>query len=595
MLNEKWIPTSLVLPQDSKQIPIKESPNLKFRAPYVLLRILALIIHINWLRLTGKLEARDLGVLLRNFFESLGILWIKIAQILSMRMDLLPKEICEELAHLQDKAAAFSFQEAVETIESQLKQPLETVFSEFSELPFAAASTAQVHRALLKNEQKWVAVKVQRPKLQALFNADMKIMQGIATFMEFFKLMPWICWSEMMWEINQIMCEELDYRYEATNMRRMKKILKAHNIYVPKLFRDYSTTTILVMEFVQGVLMSDYLKVLRNDPKKHTQWLQENDVDPEVVGKRILQSYWRQVYEENLFHADLHSGNIILLRANRIVFIDFGSVGSTELGLLRKYESLLDASVARRYSYSIDLLLMMVRSIPPVNISDIHDELSRATESWEKRCYVKKLPYDERSFSQLNDEWTRIMFGYGIYMNTSFLRLIRSFTNMDGALRELMPRANVHKQAQQYIVQKNNRKSKKIIAHQFKSGSTLSSTIDTINTLSEQSTFRIDIIRRMAQMFESSVDKFSRLTADFFSILFILSLITLFYGIGVFTYQHHSQYLVFFPEQWRGIFTVIQPLDELIWLVVIILITHINFLFLNLRRCFSRKNNPISN
>jgi ubiquinone biosynthesis protein len=595
MLNEKWIPSALVLPEDKKQIQIKNSPHLKFRVLHVSIKIFVLVIQINFLRLRGRLSNRELGILLRDFFEHLGILWIKIAQILSLRMDVLPKDICEELAHLQDQAASFPFEEAAQTIETQLKQPIDEVFSEFTKQPFAAASTAQVHRAYLRDEKRWVAVKVQRPHLQELFEADMKILKSIANFMETFNLLPWLCWAEMMWEINQIMCEELDYRYEAANMRRMKKILKNHKIYVPKLYREYSTPRLLVMEYIQGVLMSDYLKVLNNDPKKHALWLEENQITPEKVGEHLLKSYWRQIYEENLFHGDLHPGNIILLRNNRIVFIDFGTVGSTEVGMLRKYEALFEASVSQRYNYAIDLMLMMVRGMPSLNLADVHDELSRSVEAWEKRCYLKKLPYDERSFTQINDQWTRILFGYGVYMNWQFLRLTRSFTNMDGALRDLMPDANVHKQALSYLDEKYARKAKKIANKEFKLGSALNTGLDLINTVSEQSTFRIDIIRRMAQMFESSVDKFSRLISNFFTLTSLLSLLTTLYCVGAILYQHYNPYLSGFSEEQQSVFSWINPLDKVVWLVIIILLMHLNLIFLNLRKRFSTKTNPIPN
>lgn len=594
MLAEEKIPQSLLKPAERTEIFEKSSPSLKFRKSFVISRLLLAYSKILYMRLTFRLTALDVGIILRDTFEELGVLWVKIAQIMSMRMDLFPREVCEQLAHLQDRAASFPLHEAMEILNDELGVNCSEshIFAEFQTNPFAAASTAQVYRAYLKVEQVWVAVKVQRPNLKKLFASDMQIVEAISNFMEKHKLMPWICWADMIWEIRQIMHEELDYRYEASNMRRMKKKLKPHGVYVPKLFEQYCSPQVLVMEFVQGVLLSDYLRIARSDPTRVKRWAQENQIDIEVIGKKILHSYWRQVYEDNLFHGDLHPGNIILLRDNTLAFIDFGSIGFTETELLRRYEALLEATVERRYTYAIDLLLMMVRGIPNIKVADLQDELSRATEAWERKCYVKKLPYDDRSFSRINDEWTRILFGYGVLMNTAFLRLIRSFTNMDGALRDLMPRGNVHKEAQKYIRKKYQRKIKKYSQKQLtlNAANTFLNSLDTIN---QQSTFRLDIIRRMAQVFDSRMDKLGR----FGSVLFSVSMISIFFSscflMMIYLYQTEQlalDYLSLIPS------SVAQPVlekmvnfpvhDKQLWFLVAFFVGYINISLFRLRRIF---------
>lgn len=594
MLAEQRIPKPLLTPAERSEIFEKSSPSLKFRKSFVISRLLNAYLKILYKRLTFRLTALDVGIILRDTFEELGVLWVKIAQIMSMRMDLLPREVCEQLAHLQDRAASFPLSEAMVILNDELGiDCLDShVFADFQTTPFAAASTAQVYRAYLKSEQVWVAVKVQRPNLKELFASDMQIVEAISNFMEKHNLMPWICWAEMIWEIRQIMHEELDYRYEASNMRRMKKKLKSHGVYVPKLFEQYCSPQVIVMEFVQGVLLSDYLRIARADPVRVQRWAEENQIDIEVLGKKILHSYWRQVYEDNLFHGDLHPGNIILLRDNFLAFIDFGSIGFTETELLRRYEALLEATVERRYTYAIDLLLMMVRGIPNIKVADLQNELSRATEAWERKCYVKKLPYDERSFSRINDEWTRILFGYGVLMNTAFLRLIRSFTNMDGALRDLMPNGNVHKEAQKYIQKKYQRKIKKYSKKQLtlNAATTFLNSLDTIN---QQSTFRLDIIRRMAQVFDSRMDKLGRLGSVIFSVTLVVIFFISCFLMTIYLYQIEQlnmEYLSVIPESIAQ--DVLEEMvqfpvhDKQLWLVVAIVVGYINISLFRLRRIF---------
>ena len=150
-------------------------------------------------------------------------------------------------------------------------------------------------------------------------------------------IQPHMRWQDMLWEVEQLMAEELDYNYEIANIRRMKKVLSRHNIYVPKVFSHYCSERVLVMEFIHGVVMADYLKVAASDPLRLKAWCEENNVEPRRLGKRLFFSNLRQLFEDNLFHGDLHPGNIVLLRDSRIAFIDLGSIGFSDRDFLEKY------------------------------------------------------------------------------------------------------------------------------------------------------------------------------------------------------------------------------------------------------------------
>jgi ubiquinone biosynthesis protein len=231
--------------------------------------------------------------MLSAFLLAMGGLWIKVGQLLSMRADLLPAEVCDELARLQDFNEGFPFERVQRVVEEDLGHPLGQSFSEFDPSPFAAASIAQVHRARLKSEAVWTAVKVQMPDAAANFKSDLLVVRFMVWLLARLAIKPHVRWSEMLWEVECAIREELDYRYEATNMRRMRKRLRKHGVYVPKVFTQYSTKRVLVMEYVEGVLMSDYIKARHTNPERLEAWEQANDVCPRKVAKRLLFSFMR--------------------------------------------------------------------------------------------------------------------------------------------------------------------------------------------------------------------------------------------------------------------------------------------------------------
>ncbi len=276
MLNPKLIPTPLLDREDRPPIEIRyRPPQARFRIPYLFFHVLALLVRVLWLWLLRRMTEQRLGDLLRDFCQRMGVLWIKLGQLVSMRADLAPPGVRAELAKLLDRVQGFPGETAVRLIEAELGIPLDRCFSEFDETPLAAASIAQVHKARLRNGA-WVAVKVRRPDIVRVGASDMAFIGFVVRCIERLGIKPEARWPDMMWELHEAMLEELDYRFEATNLRRMKKSLRRHGIYVPRVFDRYCTPAVLVMEFIQGVLMSDYLLMARLDPPRLDVWRGES-------------------------------------------------------------------------------------------------------------------------------------------------------------------------------------------------------------------------------------------------------------------------------------------------------------------------------
>jgi ubiquinone biosynthesis protein len=267
--------------------------------------------------------------------------------------------LCEELSQLQFRSVGFPWRQAREIIEKDLGRPVEEIFASIEQMPMAAASICQVHRARLRGSGFEVIVKVQRPYVEQDMARDLHILELFIGFFKALNIMSFLRWDSLIWELRQILLEEVDYRYEASNQRRMRKMLRPQRVYVPHLVDDLCTKRVLVMEYVPGGLMSDYLELYRSDPAKLADWLRENNIDPKRVGVRLFRSFFRQLMEENFFHADLHPGNILLLRDSRFCLIDFGSAGSVEANLLRFYTMSLMALAERDFRRAVDYTLLM--------------------------------------------------------------------------------------------------------------------------------------------------------------------------------------------------------------------------------------------
>src|SRR4029077_16077874 len=177
---------------------------------------------------------------------------------------------------------------------------------------------------------KRLAVKIQRPHLSELLLQDMRVIRAGLALKRLLPLLSYFRWAEFLWELDQILREEIDYRVEEQSLRRMRRTLGMHGIRVPRVKRSLSTQRVLVMEYFDGVYMSEYIEAASGDAAGLRSWLYRNDIDPHKVARRLFLSFRRQLFEDNLFHGDLHPGNIMLLRGSEVALIDFGSVGRLE-------------------------------------------------------------------------------------------------------------------------------------------------------------------------------------------------------------------------------------------------------------------------
>ena len=384
-------------------------PPARWRTALVARRWIGWLLAEVWSRVQGLGDAGSRGRRLRALLEGLGGIWIKVGQLLSLRIDLLDPVMCKELARLQDRANGFPGQDALAIVAADLGQAVDAVFSEFDPNPVAAASIGQVHRARLLNGDA-VAVKVQRPFVRESLNRELAFVRIVTRLLERMRIAPFMRWASLQWELEAILAEELDYLNEASAMERMHVTLRQHGLYVPAIYQDLSTARVLVMEFVTGVLMSDYIATLHGDPDRVQAWLRENNIDQGRVNRRLVRSVFRQLLEDNLYHGDLHPGNIVLLRDSRVALLDFGSVGFTEREYLERFRFFMTAIADEEYARAADMALIMGAPMPDIALEPVRAEMVQELLRWGLRSGVSALPYPLKSVDAINMAINRVFF-----------------------------------------------------------------------------------------------------------------------------------------------------------------------------------------
>lgn len=279
-------------------------------------RLRFLRVIVRTLTFWRKLD-KPRGERLRLALETLGPIFVKFGQMLSTRRDLLPHDIADELAKLQDQVPPFPYESVLVTLEKEYEQKIEQVFLKFEETPIASASVAQVHAAVLHDGTE-VAVKILRPNLEPIIMHDVALMDTGAWLAE-------ALWSDgKRLKLRQVVSEfarhlddELDLMREAANCSQLRRnFLNSPLLLVPEVYWDYCRSSVMVMERVKGI------------PISHVDELIAQGVDIPQLARMGVEIFFTQVFRDGYFHADMHPGNIFVGKDGRYIAVDFGIMGT---------------------------------------------------------------------------------------------------------------------------------------------------------------------------------------------------------------------------------------------------------------------------
>jgi len=273
---------------------------------------------LNWTRDDRLVSETTTAQRIRMACEEAGPSAIKIAQILSNRSDILPEELIVELKKLQSEVKEFSFEVAKSILEEELPLPIDEIFAEFIETPIGSASIGQVYKATLATGEE-VVVKLRRPGVGKLLVQDLEIAKTLLPYLKSSieeNGLTYEAAEDGLLELERSTIKELDYKNEARNIENFRNFYKKRkDFYVPRVYKEYSTERLLIIEFAGGCKITD------------AEQLRAWNIDPKKIAERGMDIYLTQIFEFGYFHADPHPGNIIIQKDGRICLIDFGMVG----------------------------------------------------------------------------------------------------------------------------------------------------------------------------------------------------------------------------------------------------------------------------
>jgi len=375
-----------------------------------------------------------LGERIRLALEELGPIFVKFGQAISTRRDLLPRDIADELAKLQDAVPPFPGEQVVAILEGAYGRPVDEVFEHFDREPLAAASIAQVHKAELSDGTE-VVLKVLRPGVQEKIERDLDVMRTLAALATKYwehgrRLKP----LELVAEYEQTIIDELDLMREAANTAQLKRNFQGSDqLYVPEIYWDFCRPEVLVQERIHGIPISD-MDALR-----------AAGANIQVLAENGVEIFFTQVFRHNFFHADMHPGSIFVIVTDpekpKYAAVDFGIVGTLNPEDKKYLAENFLAFFDRDY-HRIAKLHLDSGWVPP---DSRIDQLEAAVRTVCEPIFNK--PLAEISFAQVLIRLFRVAQRFNVEIQPQLILLHKTLFNIEGLGRELYPQLDLWKTA----------------------------------------------------------------------------------------------------------------------------------------------------
>lgn len=373
---------------------------------------------------------------LRTALEDLGGSFIKFGQMLALQPDILSLEYCNGLFDLLDRITPFDYGEVKQIFVVETGKTPAEIFDSFEPQPIATASIGQVHVAYLNGRK--VAVKVQRPNVETDFAGDIRLMAAAMTVIKRMHLRSLYWMLEPTGEFLRWTHEELDYRYEARYMDRLRRnASKNPHERVPEVFWPYTTRRTLVCEFFEGDTMLSYLRALESDDEQRVASLHQIGFEPDRTARHIIDNFLGDVFQHGMFHADLHPANLMILPGNTVGYIDFGITG-----IISRYSR--RNLVALTLAYTRGDLEGMCEAFFRISVFDsetsqarFREGLKLFAETWyETAGRERRL---RKNFTLVMLDMLRLSRRTGVWPERDVVKYIRSAIAIDGLITRFAP------------------------------------------------------------------------------------------------------------------------------------------------------------
>jgi ubiquinone biosynthesis protein len=394
-------------------------------------RLRWLVYLCPWYYVSSKKYTRAQRI--RLALEALGPIFIKFGQTLSTRRDLLPDDIGEELTKLQDNCPAFEGDLAVKIIEKSLGGALKDWFKTFDKTPLASASVAQVHSGVLLSGES-IVVKVIRPNIDKTIQRDINWMFMLARWVDRLPVGKKLRPLELVETFESIITNELDLHLEADNAEKIRQnFIQSELLYIPKVYRKFSTKNILTLERIYGTPIGDI------------QALDEQKIDKKKLAEEGVIIFFTQVFEHNFFHADMHPGNIFVSQTGGYIGVDFGIMGSLSVADKAFIADIFLAFFNQDYQKVADVYLDSGWASPETN----HAEFTQVIERICAPMFAKSL--GEISFGQVLLDLMKVAKDFDMTVQPQLLLLDKTLLNIEGLGRQLYPQLDLWATAKPFL------------------------------------------------------------------------------------------------------------------------------------------------
>jgi ubiquinone biosynthesis protein len=371
---------------------------------------------------------------LRHAMEDLGPTFVKFGQILSLRGDLLPGDLINELEKLQDSVAPVPLEEIMGVLKKALGKPLDEIFSLIEDEPLAAGSLAQVHRAVLKEENLPVALKIRRPDIVKTVEIDLQILEGAAPHLsehlEFARTYDFV---NLVKELKRALLRELNFTLEARNMQIISQNMAGEkDVIIPEVYESWTRSSVLTMDLIDGVKLKDL------NPEK----IEER----EQLAQTGLRVVVKQVLENGFFHADPHPGNFLVVEDKQLCLIDWGVVGILPSETRYELVELISAIVDMEAEKVLDILV----SLTAANVAQINERLL-LRDILEILHLYHSVPVGKLDLGQLLMDLNNMLRTHHIKLPSDLALMFKTMVTAEGTARKFYPELDVIAEIEPFV------------------------------------------------------------------------------------------------------------------------------------------------
>ncbi len=400
----------------------------------------------GWARRTRKERFRREAVRFRALAVRMGGVMIKVGQFLSSRLDVLPPEVTDELANLQDEVPAEDFEDIRALAEDELRVPLTEAFASFEREPLAAASLGQVHRARLRKENEAdfhnVVVKVQRPGIASIVETDLSALRRVGSWLKRYRpIREHADVPALLKEFSATLYEEIDYFKEADNAEIFYRNFEDDpDVHVPRVVRALSTGRVLTLEDVYAIKITDYDEITAAG------------IDRAEVAERLLKTYLQQIFEDGFVHADPHPGNLFVTPLPskegepvkwQLTFVDFGMVARVPDTIKSSLREMVIAVGTRDTSRLIKAYQMLDMLLPGADLKLIEQAEAQVFDRFWGMSMKELRNIDPQEFREFAHQYRDLMLSMPFQVPQNLIYLARTVAILSGMCTGLNPDFNI--------------------------------------------------------------------------------------------------------------------------------------------------------